>query len=179
QVRLTVGDQSFTQPFEVRRDPRTEATDDDLRAQFALQLKIRDKLSETNATIARIRKVRDQVGSWKDRLGDRDDAQPVLEAAETLEHSLGEVEETLIQTRWKVNKDPLTAPAKLNAKLATLGSVVASADARPTRQSYEVFETLSATIDAERERMSGTVQQDVDRFNDAVRRHGFLAVSTD
>ena len=177
QVRLTVGDHSYTQPFEIRCDPRVEATDDDLRAQFALQLKIRDKLSETNAAIARIRKIRDQVDAWEERLRDRDDAQPILEAAEALTGSIAEVEENLIQTRWKVGKDPLTAPAKLNAKLATLGAAVGSADGRPTRQAYEVFESLSAAIDRERERVDGPLQEEVDRFNDVVRRHGFAAVT--
>src|SRR4029077_3860829 len=46
QARLTVGDRSWTQSFEVRKDPRVAATQADFDAQFALWRKIRDTLSE-------------------------------------------------------------------------------------------------------------------------------------
>ena len=39
---------------------------------------------------------------------------------EDLRESLSEIEEELVQTRWKSSRDALTAPSKLNVRLATL-----------------------------------------------------------
>ncbi|MGH7625388.1 MAG: WD40/YVTN/BNR-like repeat-containing protein, partial [Gemmatimonadaceae bacterium] len=47
-VRLTVDGQSQTQPFVLRKDPRIPATQQDLDAQLALLIKIRDTLSAAN-----------------------------------------------------------------------------------------------------------------------------------
>ena len=40
-------------------------------------------------------------------------------------------------------------PSRLNMKLSTLASVVASCDAAPTRQSYDVWTRLSEAADSE------------------------------
>jgi photosystem II stability/assembly factor-like uncharacterized protein len=74
QVRLTVGDRSWTRPFEVRKDPRVPASQADLEAQFALWSRIRDTLSETHAGINRLRRIRRQVAEWSQRL--RESAAP-------------------------------------------------------------------------------------------------------
>ncbi len=39
QVRLTVGDQTLTQPFTLVKDPRVTASDADLQTQFVFLLK--------------------------------------------------------------------------------------------------------------------------------------------
>ena len=51
-------------PFELRQDPRHTATPEDLAAQFALLLHIRDKLSVTHDAINQMRSVRQQVEEW-------------------------------------------------------------------------------------------------------------------
>ena len=58
-VRLQVGDQTFTESFAISQDPRAAASQADLEAQFALGLKIRDKLNETNQAINAIRRARE------------------------------------------------------------------------------------------------------------------------
>ena len=67
QVRLTVGEQSQSESFEMVKDPRVEATQEDFDAQFALALRIRDKLSETHDNINKIRSTRSQVSEWATR----------------------------------------------------------------------------------------------------------------
>ena len=53
--------------FEVASDPRLAATGRRLQKQFDLQLKIRDKLTETHDAITRIRDVRDQLKAVAER----------------------------------------------------------------------------------------------------------------
>ncbi|HZC77602.1 MAG TPA: hypothetical protein VE258_07615, partial [Ktedonobacterales bacterium] len=66
-VRLIMGDQSFTEPFEIRRDPRISASDEDLRAQFELLIRIRDKVSAAHEAVNKIKSTRRQAEEWEKR----------------------------------------------------------------------------------------------------------------
>ncbi len=186
QVRLTVGDISSVQSFEIRKDPRVTASDDDLRAQFALALQIRDKLSETNDAIMQIRELRAQVESWEQRasrqgvgavLEPPSPSSALVEAAKGLKEALASVEEELVQTRWKSSRDALTAPSKLNVKLGTLLGVVTGADAAPTKQSSEVFAAVSDRLDRQLERLDALFGREVPRFNTLVREQDLPALT--
>ena len=62
KVRLTVDGKSQTQPLTVKRNPAfDDVSDADLKAQFALAIKLRDKVSEANQAIIDIRNVRLQI----------------------------------------------------------------------------------------------------------------------
>ena len=54
QVRLTVGEQSQTTSFDLVKDPRVDATQEDFDAQFGLAVQLRDKISETHDNINRL-----------------------------------------------------------------------------------------------------------------------------
>ena len=141
QVRLSVGDQSQTQSFDMVKDPRVEATQEDFDAQFELLIRIRDKISETHDNINRLRSARSQVAEWAKR-AERTAGQEAVKSAasDALKEKLDEVEATLIQTEYKGARDRLHMPIRLNAKLAglTAGGVgwrlqAATADLRGVR----------------------------------------------
>jgi len=190
QVRLTVGDASLIQSFDIRKDPRVAASDDDLGAQFALALQIRDKLSETNDAIMQIRELRAQADGWEQRARQQSapvadapsrrqsaDSSVIIEAAKRLKEELASVEEELVQTRWKSSRDALTAPSKLNVKLGTLLGVVTGADSAPTKQSSEVFASVSERLDQQLERLDTVFGRDVPRFNALVREQELPALT--
>src|SRR5262249_46951110 len=83
-LNLTVGDQTLAEAFEVQKDPRVSATQEDLDSQFALLLKIRDKLSETHDAINTLRNIRQQVEDWEKRTRERKDHEAVSGAARSL-----------------------------------------------------------------------------------------------
>src|SRR5262249_1073080 len=59
QVRLTVGTHVETQNFTLKTDPRLAGiTEKDLQEQFDLAMKIRDKTSEANQAVIRIRELK-------------------------------------------------------------------------------------------------------------------------
>ena len=66
-VRLTVGGETQTQKFELVKEPRVAATQEDFEKQFELAIKVRDKLSETHDAINRLRSIRGQVSEWARR----------------------------------------------------------------------------------------------------------------
>jgi photosystem II stability/assembly factor-like uncharacterized protein len=159
RVRLTVGEGSWEQPLVLRKDPRVAASDNDLHEQFALLIEIRDRLSETNDAIIKLRALREQV----------ENGEAVVAAGKALRESLSEVEEELVQTRWKSSRDALTAPSKLNVRLATLLGVVGGADARPTQQARDVFASVDERVDVQLMRLAALVEGEVPRFNALVK----------
>ena len=60
-VELDVDGEKRTQNLKVRKDPRWEASDEDLRKQFALARSVLEELNRSHAAIRRIRSVREQV----------------------------------------------------------------------------------------------------------------------
>jgi len=176
QVRLTAAGATATRPFELRKDPRLAATDEDFAKQFALLAQIREKLNATHEGIARLRAVRDQVKTAADRAKGTEAEKTLAEAADALAKKLTGVEEALYQTKNRSSQDPLNFPIRLNNKLAALASTVASADAAPTAQSYEVYRDLAARLDAELARLDRLLSDDVSAFNRLVREKEIPAV---
>ncbi len=160
QVRLTVGGKSQTQPFEVLKDPRLSTTPEDYAKQVTLALQIRDKLSETNQGVIRIREVRKQLEDYTKRSDKR-----VADAAKSLSDKLTAVEEELYQTKNRASEDPLNYPIKLNNKLAHLLGVVSGGDYQPTSQSYMVYEDLATRVNAQLKALNGLLTSDLAAFN--------------
>jgi photosystem II stability/assembly factor-like uncharacterized protein len=176
QVQLTVGDQTWTEAFEIRKDPRVSATQEDLDAQFELHLRIRNKLSETHDAINTLRNIRQQVEDWEKRTRERKDHEAVSRAARSLKEKLSPIEDELTQSKAKTRQDTMNYPVKLNGKLAWLAAVVASSQDAPTRQGYELFEDLSQRIDMQLQRLREIIDTDVAAFNAMMRESEVPAV---
>jgi photosystem II stability/assembly factor-like uncharacterized protein len=168
-VRLTVGEATYTESFEIVADPRLKATQEDYQAQFALQVQIWERLSQTHDIIRSVRVLRRQVEEWERKTKGQERAEAVAEAGKRLKEQLSALEEELIQTKAKTRQDTLNHPVKFNAHLAFLGMVVASAGGRPTRQSYEQAEELSARVDGYRRRLQEIIDSNVAAFNARIR----------
>ncbi|MCP5025231.1 MAG: glycosyl hydrolase [Actinomycetia bacterium] len=147
QVRLTVGDWSMTQEFDLLKDPRVTTSDADFAEQFELLMQIQAKLNEVVEGVNRIRGLKNQLGGWQDRLDGRDGATGVIEAAGGLVDKLDAVEAKLVQAELTSPGDSLNYLERIFEKLVALSPVVASADARPTKQSYDVLAKLAAQAD--------------------------------
>jgi hypothetical protein len=165
QVRLTADGQTYAQSFEIKKDPRLQTTQEEFDKQLALLTKIRDKLTETHNAVTQIRDVRRQVDDLLKRVGDQPSAKPLAAAGSNLNKKLQAVEEALYQTKNQSSQDPLNYPIRLNNKLAALGSVVASADAQPTEQSYALYDELAAQIDAQLKQLNQVMSDDLKSFN--------------
>jgi hypothetical protein len=168
-VRLTVGDQPpQTQTFQVRADPRAGASQADLDEQYAFLLRIRDKSNEANNAVRTIRNAKAQLAARRATAGNRSAAFDRL--ARALEGELSSVEEEIYQVRNRSGQDPLNYPIKLNNQIAALSGVVASAEAKPTKQSYEVFELLSAQLKVQTDRLRPLLGPRLDAVNAELRR---------
>src|SRR5579863_528178 len=171
QVRLNVEGKLQTQPFSVKKDPRAPTTPEDFQKQLALSLQIRDKLSQTNEGVIKIRQAKSQL----ERYGASDN-KTVAEAAKEFSKKLTAVEQELYQTKNQAGEDPLNFPIKLNNKIAALGGVVVSTDILPTMQSTMVYEDLASQINAQLARLDRLLKDDLAAFNKLVRDQNVPAV---
>ena len=67
--------------------------------------------------------------------------------------------------RNQSNQDPLNYPIKLNNKLAALLGAVEGVEGRPTAQSFEVFQELSARLEQQLNWLNTIFTVDVPAFN--------------
>ncbi len=176
QVKLSVDGKPMTENFEIRLDPRLQATQGEIQKQFDLSLKIRDKLTETNNAIIQIRDVRRQIDEYSRRVKDQPNSQPIIDAAKALNAKLTAVEQELYQTKNQSSQDPLNYPIRLNNKLAALGGIVNGADFGPTDQSFAVYDELTGLINAQLEKLKQVISTDVPAFNKLVREKELPAV---
>lgn len=145
EARLIVEDEVvMQQPFTIKKDPRIEATQADFQAQFDLHHQIIAKLDTTHKTINHIRDVREQVNEI---MSDNPDDDNVQKMGKTILDKLSEIENALVQTKAESSQDVLNYPIKLNNKLASLASTVATGDNRPTEQQYAVYKDLASKVD--------------------------------
>jgi photosystem II stability/assembly factor-like uncharacterized protein len=170
-ARLTVDGKTQTQAFEVKKDPRLETTPEEYARQLSLSLQVRDKLSDTNDAVIRIRELRKQLDEYAKR-----DSKKVADAAKALNQKLTEVEEALYQTKNRASEDPLNYPIKLNNKLAHVLGVVQSSDNQPTQQSYMVYEDLATQVNAELKKLDVVMGADLAAFNKLIRDENVPAV---
>ncbi|MBE0617040.1 MAG: glycosyl hydrolase, partial [Proteobacteria bacterium] len=171
QVRLTVDGSSQTRDFEIRMNPRAAAsgvTLADLQARHDLATRIRDRVSEANGAVVKMRAVKTAVD---DRLGRSDNAE-LQTLGNVVKERLSGVESQIYQVRNRSNQDPLNYPIMLNNKLAALLNQVEGSENRPTDQSHAVFETLSGQLGGELEQMNLVIAQDLARLNELLRQLG-------
>jgi hypothetical protein len=168
-VRLTVNGRSFTQRFELVKDPRVAATDEDLRATYALAREAHELLGRVHDAVLRLRDLRAQADGWRDRVA----APPIKSAAEALARALTAVEEELIQVR---SDNPRMFPAKLNTRIGTVIGLIDYADAPPTQALRDLTADLGRRAQVELARLERLIAEDVARFNAQCREAGVAAI---
>jgi hypothetical protein len=176
QVRLTVRGKSFTQPVEVKEDPRLKVADADLKKQFDLLMQIHDQVSKVHEAVNQMNSVKKQIDDLDKRLPQDDHGKAVREAGKKLEQKLNPIEDALIQSKAKSGQDVLNYPIRLNNELVALGGSVSTADAAPAEQSYQVFEMLKQRSDEQLSKWNAVVKNDIPGFNQLVQQQQVPAI---
>ncbi len=165
RVTLSVAGDAQTASFDLLADPRTPATQEDLRAQFDLLVRVRDKVSAAHEAVNRCRRIRGQVDGWVSRAAAKPGAADVLEPlAEKLRERLASVEDALFDPETAEGLDRLSKPARLGIRTAAVGDIAAFADYGPTSQTYEVFDKVAALVDEQVDALAAIEESDVAEF---------------
>lgn len=176
QVRVTVGEKSVIQSWQWEKDPRLETTQEEFQEQFNFLIKIRDKMTQVNQAINRLRSIKKQVDDLQTKVKEHEKWKGIIAEGKKLKEKLKEIEDVLIQSQSKSSQDPLNYPIKLDNKISALASIVARSDTRPTDQSYELFKELSAQADVQIARLDELIQTDLAAFNKIVKEADIPAI---
>ena len=170
QVRVSADGQSATEPFAIKREPHVlkDVTDQDLREEFDLAMKVRDKASQANDAVLLVRGIKAQIQERRAKLDAK--AAPVAKALDEFEAALSAIEGEIYQVRLQSSQDPLNFPIKLNNKIAALQGIIESADVRPTEQAYSVFRTLSNGLDEQLGKLDTGVKTKMPPLNQLLQR---------
>jgi photosystem II stability/assembly factor-like uncharacterized protein len=146
-VKLFLGKESWSQPAEVKIDPRIELSSVSPE-QVALALAVRDDITKLSQTVARIRAVQRQIGLRKDLLKDRDDAKTLLKDSEALGKKFADLEGLLHNPKAKVVYDIFAARggAMLYSQLTFLLNNVSDGDGPPTKAMKDLATDLSKQL---------------------------------
>jgi len=158
----------------VRRNPMfTDVSDADLRAQFALAIKVRDKVTEANDAVIQARAIKREAA---DRMTKNADAR-FKAAGDKLTTNLSDVEDDIYQVKNQSGQDPLNFPIKINNRLANLNRVVNAGDGRPISNYPILLDIYSKQLAVETGRLSAVIAADLAAFNDELKRLGLAIIN--
>jgi len=176
KVVLSVGEAQQEQEFEIWKDPRSEATLQDMKAQFSFITEVRDKVSEAHDAIMNIRDIQTQLDNMNGRLDEAEKYVALKEQSKAIKKKLKAVEEVLYQTKNKSRQDPLNFPIRLTNKLAHLNSLTGIGDFPPTQQAFEVKAELTEKITIQLEIYKEVIEKDLPDFNQMVKELNIDAI---
>jgi photosystem II stability/assembly factor-like uncharacterized protein len=175
-IRVKVGEETFEQPLEVKKDPNTTGSLADIDDQTVLALNIRDNISSVAEMVNKAEWMRKQVDDIQSLLK----AQPneaVSKAVQALDEQIIAVESKLFQlTLTGTFADDLRGPTMLYSKLMNLADQVQQGDFRPTDQQIAVHAMHHKNL-AEYERMMDDVLSGIlPKTNEVLESNGFPIV---
>ncbi len=146
QAKLVVDGRSYTQSFEIVKDPRIAYTDRDLAEQHDFLIAARDKLAETHDTVGKIRDLRRQMEEAIKKVQGTPRAESLAEVARAVNNKVYPIEERLSQYRARATQDLTNYPAGIDDKLVVLARFAARADAPPTEPQRNLLKDLSTRL---------------------------------
>ncbi|MDZ4714231.1 MAG: glycosyl hydrolase [Cytophagales bacterium] len=170
KARLTVNGKSQETDFEILKDPRTTVSMADIQEQFKFLISVRDKLSETNLAVKKIRTTRDQINRVTEPMKGKDDMKDVTDMAKSIQDDMKKIEESLYQTKNRSGQDPLNYPVRLNNKLAALGNEADGSDFKPTSQVRAVHSEITGKIDEQLQMLNKIFNDRIPKLNDLVKQ---------
>ena len=165
-MTLSVGGEEQTQSFDLIKDSTSAATDEELKEQYELQVKIYDCYANATEAVNSMRRFRDQLGSLRDRLSSSAEHAELAQRAAELSDRVREIETQIfvpdMREGWagRVNQGTDTL-----RRLSGLPSVVGLGEFPPTVQSYEVFDKLSGALQAQIEAFESLKNGELADFN--------------
>ena len=162
-VKLEVAGQTFSQPLEIKMDPRITAPVDQLDQQFRLASRICDAMNSTFASLAQVRAVRSQLRD----LAHQAPKGEIADAIRALEEKVAPFEEAAAGSGPAAHQQTF---AQLNSQFAQLLAVVDGADAAPTQTAQDTTGDLQRSLTALQTQWDDLKARDVNALNDQLRR---------
>jgi len=160
---------STTATFEVLKDPYAEGTLDDIQAQVAFSLQLRDAMNVAVSNINAVEILRKEL---EDIIAENINRRTTKEAVR-LKAAAEEIAGKLYDIHLTgAREDAFRSPIKLYGRLSALASDINSSgiDFKPTNQQGEVYEVLDERLQVAIEQFDELINEDIQEFNKALQR---------
>src|ERR1700719_3881681 len=134
-VKLTKGDQTYTEPLEVAMDPRAKYPAEKRKVQFDLSMKVYKELEHMTYGVAAIEGVRDAVNARAAKLAEKD---PLRKQLQQLATDCDALRSKIVATK---EGGMVTGEERIREHLGQLYGAVTGYDGKPT--DYQVARTES------------------------------------
>ncbi len=177
-VRMTIGAETYTRPFEVVKDPSIAAPDADIALSTKAQIRIRENMNAVVDMVNRLEAMRKQI----------EDHVKTGKANPATKKLLTDMDQKLLATELRlVSRSDLHSDDKwyveaykvymnlvwLNGVVGTgAGDVSGGADSRPTYASMQVLEMIEKDLATAKAEFAPLVEKDVPAFNRQIRGRG-------
>lgn len=168
RVRLTVNGEDYEQALTVLPDPRSDASMENILAQVAFLLEVRNRITTIADDAVRIRETREQLEVHQVRLGDEPRASRLLEMGREASEALREVELAIYSPDAQVNYDILAGRhggAKLYSRYGWLYTTALGHTGPPTQGMTEVNAELTALHDESIAEFERILSEEIARIN--------------
>ncbi|MCH2449789.1 MAG: glycosyl hydrolase [Gracilimonas sp.] len=164
-VKVTVGEHEMTRELEVRKDPTSVGTVEEIEQQVAFGIELRDQLNEVVVLINEIEWIRKEFEDLMERLKEtRDETQvaAIINKASELNDRVTMIESNLYDIHLTgAREDAFRNPMKLYGRISALGSDIMynGADFAPTQQQVEVFDKIQDQFEMTKEAYNTFVEE--------------------
>jgi len=163
-VHLVAGKQSFKAPINVLKDPHSEGTMADIKAQTDFIVKARTDLNKVAEMVNAIESARRQLLDLQEALKAKGDQSMTKQIGEMVK-KLADLEGNLVQTKVTGNgQDAVRWPAKIGEKLDYLTNTAGTADFKPSDSHAEVYSKLKSELNAQEAAYDKLMKEDFVAF---------------
>lgn len=179
-LKLSIGGKEYTQKLVIKKDPRSEGTIDDIKAQIEMQKEIRDDLNTVSDMISQIEWMRRQLYDLKDVLKESRDSSGLVKSVDEFDKKLRSVEDELFQhIIAEGDTKSFRYPHKLYCKFSVLAEDLnGSVDFAPNKQQREVHAVLKERLVKQQALYKGLLSKDLPAFNVLLKEKGITVPIT-
>jgi hypothetical protein len=164
-VKLSVNDLELTQDFTIHKDPTSEGSIEDIKAQFEFVNEINGVVDEAHNAIENIRKIKKDLTKFQSDYADDESAKNLINESKLILESIDLIENELYQTKNQSNQDPLNYGVRLTNNLGNLNSAFRGGDFGPTAQDIMVKNELIKKVNIQLEKYNSIISEDIPGFN--------------
>ncbi len=169
-VKLKVNDTELTQEFTIHKDPTSEGSIDDIKAQFEFVNEINGVVDKAHKAIENIRSMKTDLKKFQSDYADNKFAKDLIEKSKSILESIYKIENELYQTKNQSNQDPLNFGVRLTNNLGNLNSALEGGDFGPTVQDVLVKNELIEKVNIQLTKYNKIMSEDIPNFNSSFKK---------
>ncbi len=186
KVKITVDGETYTQDFEIVRDPGATGSNADLESQVNFQLRIRSDINNSSAIVNRIEAMRKQMEDTQKRLAGDATKTALIKSISDMDQKLQGVEYKLVSKALTYSDDKYFIAAYkiyfdliwLNGEVGTgAGDVAGGANYAPTDTAKELLAMIEKDLAAAKSEFTQLMDRDIPPFNRTLITNGLAPLS--